>query len=119
MDAEQQGKGASPCAVERRRTPRCLFSGPMTIRSADGAVMHLISVEMSETGMSAMVKGSLTPGETVELEPVAGDLTPAVVRHKLGQLYGFEFVGLSSEQAGRIAENCKKLARYRNQSRGA
>ncbi len=119
MGTEQHHKGASASAVERRRTPRCLFSGPMTIRSADGAALHGISVEMSETGMSAMVKGSLTPGETVELEPVAGGRTPAVVRHKLGRLYGFEFVGLSSEQAGRIAENCKKLVRYRHQSRGA
>jgi|SRR5271154_3060338 len=112
-------KEASPSAVERRRRPRYLFSLAMTIRSADGLAMHGISVEISESGISAMVSGLLTPGDTVELEPVAGGRMPAVVRHKLGRLYGFEFVGLSAEQAGRIAENCERLGKYHSQTRGA
>jgi hypothetical protein len=113
MDTGRDFEEASANAVERRQRPRYLFSETMTIRSAAGAAMPGISVEMSETGMSAMVKGLLQPGDTVELEPVAGGKTPAVVRHKLGRLYGFEFAGLSAEQAVRIAESCKKLTRYR------
>jgi hypothetical protein len=81
--------------------------------------MQGISVDMSETGMSAMVKGLLKAGDSVELEPVAGGRTPAAVVHKLGRLYGFQFVGRSAERARRIAENCVRLARYRSQRRGS
>jgi len=82
MGTERDFKEASGNAVERRRKPRYLFSLAMTIRPAGSVAMHGISVEMSESGMSAMVSGLLRVGETVELEPVAGSRTPAVVRHK-------------------------------------
>ncbi len=119
MDREMDFEEASASAVERRRRPRYLCSLVLTIRPADGVAMRGISVEMSESGMSAMASGLLKVGEAVELEPVAGGTAPAAVRHKLGQLYGFEFIGLTADQAARIAENCKKLGRYRSQARGA
>lgn len=59
--------------------------------------------------MSAVASGVLKVGETVELEPVAAGKVRARVRHKLGALYGFEFVGPSEEQARPIAEDCQKL----------
>ena len=119
MNNGSEFKGAPADVVERRRKPRYLFSQAMTIRAAEGVAMHGISVEMSETGMSAMVKGLLKAGDSVELEPVAGGATPAVVVHKLGRLYGFQFVGLTAERATRIAEDCLRLARYRSQTRGS
>ena len=106
-----------PAGEERRKRPRYMYSATMTVRSQQGRAMPGISVEISETGMSAMVSGLLTAGETVELEPVAGDKTTALVRHKLGRLYGFEFVGLKAEQAARIAENCKNLGRFQSGGR--
>ena len=78
-----------------------------------------ISVEISASGMSAMVSGLLKEGETVELEPVAGGRTQARVRHKLGRLYSFEFVDLTSDQAARIAEGCQWFGRYRRRAKTA
>jgi PilZ domain len=96
---------------ERRRRPRYLFSTAMTIRSAAGLAMPGISVEISEKGMSAMVSGSLKLGDRVELaSPAAGQIS-ALVRHKLGQLYGFEFIDLSPERARSIMQTCKNLAK--------
>jgi hypothetical protein len=101
-----------------RRRPRYFISAAMSVRSAEGEAMPGISVEIGEGGMSAMVSGLLRVGDTVELGPVAGGRTSALVRHKLGRLYGFEFVGLTAEQAERIAENCKGLGSYRSDARG-
>jgi hypothetical protein len=75
------------------------------------------SVEISESGMSAVAGGLRKVSETVELEPVAGGKLGARVRHMLGGLYGFEFVSPSEEQVRRIAENCKKLDVYRGKLR--
>ena len=119
MDIGHDVKEAPANGVERRRKPRYLFSLAMTIRSANGLPKDGISIEMSETGMSATVNGFLRVDETVNLELVAGGKAQAVVRHKLGQLYGFEFVGLSAERSERITEACKKLGRYRTHARGA
>jgi hypothetical protein len=54
---------------------------------------------MSSAGMSAMVSGLLSEGDTVQPAPVAAGR----VGHKLRQPYGFEFVELTPEQAQRIA----------------
>jgi c-di-GMP-binding flagellar brake protein YcgR len=106
----QQHPGTAPARIaERRRSPRYWLSTLMTIRPPDGPPTPGLSVEISEGGMSAMSSTPLNVGETVELEPVEGGRVSAVVRHKLGQMYGFEFVELSAEQARRIAENCKKF----------
>jgi hypothetical protein len=95
-----------------------LLSQPMTIHPSPSMALGGISIEMSESGMSAMVNGVLQVGQTVELEPIAGDRAPALVGHKLGQLYGFEFVGLTQRQVDRIAETCKKLGRHRSHAIG-
>jgi hypothetical protein len=104
---------ARPDGQERRRYPRYLFSAAMTVRTSGGMPMPGISVEISAGGMSAMVSGLLKEGESVELEPVAGGRTLARVRHKLGRLYGLEFVDMSSEQIARITEDCQRFGRYR------
>jgi hypothetical protein len=115
----QMTRSGAPATGERRKRPRYMYSATMTVRSQEGRAMPGISVEISEIGMSAMVSGVLMAGETVELEPVAGGKTTALVRHKLGRLYGFEFVGLRAEQAARIVENCKSLGRLQSRGRSA
>jgi hypothetical protein len=89
----------------------------MTIHPFPSMALGGISIEMKR-GLSAMVNGVLQVGQTVELEPIAGDRAPALVGHKLGQLYGFEFVGLTQRQVDRIAETCKKLGRLRSHAIG-
>jgi PilZ domain len=117
MKAERVPATTPPIISERRRKPRYWCSVPVTIRAADGAIIPGISVEMSESGMSAVASGLLKVGQRVELERVAGGSLWAEVRHKLGGLYGFEFVELGEKQVRRIAENCKKLDVHRGKSR--
>jgi len=57
---------------ERRRHPRFLFCASMTVRLKDGISLPGISVDMSTSGLSAMVSGVLSDRDTVMLEPVAG-----------------------------------------------
>ncbi len=109
MQRSDEAPGAFPDGQDRRRCLRYRFTGPMTIRRERGSVMPALSVEISEGGMSAMASGLLSVGEKVELDPVAGGTAPAIVRHKLGELYGFEFVGLSVDQAQRIVNKCRKF----------
>jgi len=105
-DKRNLGKGTAMLAdamgrQERRRHPRFLFSASMTVRLQDGISMSGISVDMSTSGLSAMVSGALSEGDTVTMEPVAGEPASARVGHKLGRLYGFEFVDLSAEQTAK------------------
>jgi hypothetical protein len=93
---------------DRRRSPRYRCSESLIIRYEGGSSFTGVSVELSEAGMSAMANGLLRVGDVVEVEPVAGGKVSAQVRHKLGQLYGFEFVKISAEQVRRIEENYKK-----------
>jgi len=89
----------------------------MKVCRQDGACLDGISVELSQSGMSAMIRGALTPGDVVRLQPVSGVTTAAVVRHKLGMLYGFEFLELAIDQAARIAERCRKCEPWRSNAK--
>ena len=115
--ATGSGSSKSGEGIDRRRHARYRFSEPMKVCRQDGACLDGISVELSQSGMSAMISGILTPGDVVRLQPVTGVNTAAVVRHKLGMLYGFEFLELAIEQAGKIAERCRKCEPWRSNAR--
>jgi PilZ domain len=101
----------------RRRHRRYRFSEPMKVCCQDGACLDGFSVELSQGGMSAMIQGALRPGDIVRVQPVTGVTTAAVVRHKLGMLYGFEFLELAGEQAGKIAARCRQCEPWRSNAR--
>ena len=103
--------------ADRRRHPRYRFSEPTKVCCENGACFDGINVEISQSGMSAMIQGALQPGEVVRLQPVTGGVAAAVVRHKLGMLYGFEFLELAREQAGKIAERCRQCEPWRTNAR--
>jgi hypothetical protein len=103
---------------DRRRHPRYRFSIPLTIRSNDGTAIPGISMEISESGLSAITADSLKINDTVELEPIAGSRVSALVRRCIGRVYGFEFLNLTAEQAERITQSCKLLARYQGNKLG-
>jgi hypothetical protein len=104
--------------ADRRRHTRYRLSVPLTIHTADGALMRGISIEISASGTSAIVADSLKVNDTVELEPIAAVKVLARVRHNVGKIYGFEFLNLTAEQAQRITENCRMLPRYESRSLG-
>jgi len=75
-----------------------------------------MSIELSESGMSAVISDALEVGEMVKIEPVANSRASAVVRRRTGKVYGFEFIDLSPAHAQKIREVCKCLYRYQPRS---
>ncbi|HXM20833.1 MAG TPA: PilZ domain-containing protein [Terriglobales bacterium] len=118
MQTDHDAQKVSENFPDRRRHPRYRFSVPITVRSSDGTAIPGISIEISESGASAITAASLKVGDTVELEPVAAGKVSAVVRRNVGRLYGFEFLNLTAEQTKRINESCKMLARYLGKTLG-
>ena len=76
--------------------------------------IHGRCFEIAEAGLGAVISSELGAGEMVTLEfsiPEAseGFVMRAVVRHRMGFLHGFEFVGALPEQVGIIRALCQKL----------
>ena len=76
--------------------------------------IHGRCFELAEAGLGAVITSELKSGEMVTLEFSIPDVpeqlaTKAVVRHRMGFLHGFEFVGLLPEQNEQIRAYCRKL----------
>jgi len=76
--------------------------------------VHGRCFEIAEAGLGAVITSELPAGEMVSLEfsiPNAPEpyVLRAVVRHRMGFLHGFEFVGLLNEQREQIRALCHKL----------
>jgi hypothetical protein len=86
-----------------------LFSVPLTLHHlVPGGVRftHGISLDISESGLGALLQRRLPVGETVSLELELPDYdlkAVAIVRHSSSARSGFEFVGLTAEERERIA----------------
>jgi c-di-GMP-binding flagellar brake protein YcgR len=118
MQSDLVSQSVSQTVPDRRRHPRYRFSTPITVRFADGSAMQGISIEISQSGMSAITAGSVTLNDTVELEPIAAGKASAIVRRVTGRVYGFEFLSLTPEQGQRITRACKSLPLYQRKSLG-
>jgi PilZ domain len=103
---------------DRRRHPRYRLSVPLTITGGDGVIMRGISIEISASGLSAIIAESLKLNDTVEIEPIGAVKVLALVRRNIGKIYGFEFLNLTTEQTQRIIESCKMLPLYKGKSLG-
>jgi PilZ domain len=76
--------------------------------------IHGRGFELAQAGMGAVITSELAPGEMVTLEfsipdAAQGFVIRAVVRHRMGFLHGFEFVGLLPEQRSHIEAFCRTL----------
>ena len=118
MQSDLISQKVSQTVPDRRRHPRYRFSAPITIRSGDGLAIKGISIEISQSGMSAITADSLTLNDTVELEPIAAGKASAIVRRVTGRVYGLEFLNLTPEQGQRITEICRSLPLYQGKSLG-
>jgi c-di-GMP-binding flagellar brake protein YcgR len=118
MQTNVDDQNASSPPPDRRKHVRYRFSIPVTIRGADRTSISGISIEISESGMSAIAAQSLEINTTVQLEPVAAGSVSALVRRNTGRVYGFEFLNLTAEQSQRIIETCKMLPRYEGKGLG-
>src|SRR5215467_14511404 len=97
-----------------RRFARYRTELPLIVKvlSQDGYVrIHGRCFEIAESGLGAVITSEFKPGEMVSLEfsfPGNPELQilRAVVRHRMGFLHGFEFVGILPEQKELVREFC-------------
>jgi len=118
MKTDVVSNTASAGVSDRRRHARYRFSTPITVHPSNRPAMPGMSLEISESGMSVLIGDALKVGEAVRLQPIAGGDVSALVRRQTGKIYGLEFLNLTSAQMQRIAENCKRLPLYRDNTLG-
>ena len=100
-----------------RRFARYRTEIPVVVRvlGKDGYLrVHGRCFEINDSGLGAVVTSELTTGEMVSVEfsiPRVADalLLRAVIRHRMGFLHGFEFVGILPEQREQIKTYCQTL----------
>src|SRR5579872_826112 len=100
-----------------RRFARYRTELPIIIRvlGQDGYLrVHGRCFEIAENGLGAVITSEFRPGEMVSVELSFPDVSElqvlrAVVRHRMGFLHGFEFVGLLPEQQEYLREYCRSL----------
>jgi PilZ domain-containing protein len=114
--ATQDNSGES--FPDRRRYPRYRFGALITVRPPGGGAIPAMTLEINESGLSALVGATLKVGDRLELEPIAGGRTSAIVRRTVGRVSGFEFLDLSPEQAQDIRDRCKRLPLFRGEKLG-
>jgi hypothetical protein len=99
---------STPRHAERRRHPRCRLSERILIHRKDGSSYRATTCEISLSGLSAATTGILRPGEEVRLSPLVGDQVSAIVRRKIGTIYGFEFVSVP-HGSGRPSRSMRRI----------
>jgi PilZ domain len=100
-----------------RRYARYRTEIPIIVKvlGKDGFVrIHGRCFEIAEAGLGAVITSELTAGEMVTLEFSIPDVSDAfvmrsVVRHRMGFLHGFEFIGALTKQSEQIQAFCQTL----------
>ena len=112
MEAHNQpGTKQSPVFAESRRHPRFKLQTDIRVYSRSAGLLTGYTVDISESGISAMLKLELSVGELVQLEfelPSGPVAIRALVRHKTAFRYGFQFV--EPDPQGAIKATCSRLA---------
>ena len=104
--------GPSREFVEARRHPRYSFEVDIRVYARNSAVVRGHTVDISESGISAMLRVEVPIGEVVRLEltlPLGEVEVLALIRQRSAFRYGFQFVEASSAQ-DLIGRTCRQLA---------
>jgi hypothetical protein len=110
--ADQQKSGSAGHGAETRRHPRYKLEVEVRIHSKTCGVLHGRTVDISESGISAMLKIEVPVGELVELQftlPYGPVTAFAMVRQRNAFRYGFQFTD-SAEVREIILASCRELA---------
>jgi PilZ domain len=106
--ADRPGRGI----VDKRRQPRFKMEVQFRINSRTCGLLEGHTVDISESGISAMLRIEVPLGEVVELEftlPFGPIIIYAMVRQRSAFRYGFQFVGTGSANEA-IQATCRQLA---------
>ncbi len=98
--------------MEVRRHPRHKLEVDVCVYPRNTAVVRGHSVDISESGISAMLRVEVPVGEVVRLEfklPLGPVEVHALVRQRSAFRYGFQFVEAGSAQDV-IGRTCQKLS---------
>ena len=98
--------------MDARRYPRFKLEVAMRIYPRDCPVVRGDTVDISESGISAMLRLEVPVGEVVRLEfklPLGEIEVLALVRHRIAFRYGFQFVETTSSN-DIIGRTCRQLA---------
>ena len=126
-DAPEQAQPPAPQPVtlpapdftEKRRHMRYRLVQALVIRrnaGMDRSPHPATTSEISISGLSAHTQVALTIGESVNLSPVGGETVAGIVRRKVGDLYGFEFVEPPDKVIKEIHALCRGLFPFRGQA---
>jgi hypothetical protein len=94
--------------AKTRRHARFILEVDVTVRSPTLGLIPGMSIEMSESGMSAILPVEVPVGETVDLRinlPLGPVDRRAVVRNRNAFRHGFEFGGRNKEDAVALQPN--------------
>ena len=97
--------------AEARRHPRFELQTDIRVYPRSAGVLKGYTVDISESGISALLKLGVSIGEVVELDfelPSGAVAIRAVVRHQTAFRYGFQFV--EPDPQGVIKATCSHLA---------
>jgi hypothetical protein len=101
-----------PALIENRRHPRRKLDISINIYARGRSVIHGQTVDISDSGLSAMLRDEAPLGEVVRLEfslPFGEVEVLAVARQRHAFRFGFEFLEDAAAQEV-IRQTCRKLA---------
>ena len=108
----QFGTGQAQQFVDARRFPRFQLAADVWIYPRNSPAVRGQTVDISESGISAILKTEIRIGEVVRLEfnvPLGNVEVHALVRQRNAFRYGFQFLECSSAQ-DTIGRTCRMLA---------
>jgi hypothetical protein len=112
MDQEKSLAGVfTQIPDEKRRHPRFSWKVPLRIHCRSGELIFGRTVDISESGISAIIPLDLIAGQAVELGfqlPSRAISLQATVKNQTAFRYGFEFV-LGHEEREIIMHDCREL----------
>jgi len=110
--SSQFGAGPARKVVDARRHPRFKLEVDIRIYPRNRAVVRGHSVDISESGISAMLRDEVKLDEVVRLEfalPDGAVEVHALVRQRNAFRYGFQFLE-SAQAQDVIGRTCRELA---------
>lgn len=112
MEPRSQLSDYAKHSVDLRRHPRYTLEVDIGVYPRNAEVVRGYTVDISESGISAILKVEVPVGEVVRLEidlPEGKVDVHAMVRQRNAFRYGFQFLG-SSSAPDLIGRTCRQLA---------